>query len=70
MTGCENCGWAHDGWPAKGGGNLCQNCWEADADKSWWDMARQLPPIPAKTTKLTDIFPDRRERDGQAKGGD
>lgn len=32
------CGKAHDGWPSKDGSLLCQDCWEAECDKSWWQM--------------------------------
>lgn len=27
---------AHEGWPGKNGGELCQLCWEAECSESWW----------------------------------
>lgn len=36
------CGEPHDGWPSNDGGQLCQMCWEAECDKSWWEMVRIL----------------------------
>lgn len=29
-------------WPAKGGGDLCQNCWEVECSGSWWEMVEWL----------------------------
>jgi hypothetical protein len=37
------CGEPHDGWPGEGDGQLCQMCWEAECDESWWRMVMTLP---------------------------
>lgn len=39
---CVTCGAPSDGWPAYGGGELCQEHWEAETDAEWWTMMTQL----------------------------
>lgn len=35
---CLLCPRPHDGWPSDEPERmLCQDCWEAECDKSWWD---------------------------------
>ena len=36
------CGEPHDNWPGKDGGELCQICWEAECDESWWAMVNSI----------------------------
>ena len=36
------CGEPHDGWPGEDGGELCQMCWEAECDVSWWEMVNGI----------------------------
>ena len=36
------CGEPHDGWPGEDGGQLCQMCWEAECDKTWWQVVNAL----------------------------
>ena len=33
MSATCKCGQPSDGWPD----DMCQDCWEADCDRSWWD---------------------------------
>lgn len=40
------CGKPHDGWPGENGEDqLCQDCWERECDKSWWQMVKALDAI-------------------------
>lgn len=32
------CGEPSDGWPGDNGAELCQMCWEAHCDETWWEM--------------------------------
>jgi len=35
---CTNCGGRLDeDWPDGEGGFICQACWEAECDRTWWD---------------------------------
>jgi hypothetical protein len=34
------CGEPSEGWPGPGESELCQMCWEAQCDASWWRMVR------------------------------
>ena len=45
------CGEPHDGWPGEDGGQLCQMCWEAECDKSWWEMVRALSQVAPPQTE-------------------
>ncbi len=47
---CKTCGQPHDNWPAKDGGDLCQMCWEAECDKSWWEMVIAFDTARAKVS--------------------
>jgi len=42
---CTRCGndCTGEAWEISGGETICQNCWETESAKSWWEMAVQLP---------------------------
>ncbi len=29
-------------WPGKGDGHLCQDCWEIESDREWWEMVEAI----------------------------
>jgi hypothetical protein len=29
-------------WPGEGGHEICQDCWEAEGSRSWWQMVKRL----------------------------
>jgi hypothetical protein len=29
-------------WPSLDGGEICQECWEEECDKSWWEMVNAI----------------------------
>lgn len=33
---------AGDGWPGEGDETICQGCWEAYCDRTWWAMVAAL----------------------------
>lgn len=47
------CGEPHDGWPGDDGGELCQMCWEAQCDRSWWEYMRRLDEVLGPIAKET-----------------
>lgn len=42
------CGEPHDNWPGADGGMLCQMCWEAECDKSWWAQVKAIGEVQAR----------------------
>ena len=64
MAKCK-CGEPHDGWPGNDGGFLCQMCWEAECDKSWWAMVVAFDKVmhpDGKLRKIGKIAPPISER--------
>lgn len=41
---CEKCDNPHDDWPGDEG-LLCQDCWESECDKEWWEAVTPLIPL-------------------------
>jgi len=33
------------GWPGNDNDTICQDCWESECDKSWWEMVRTLANV-------------------------
>lgn len=45
---CERCQVAPaENWPGSKGGELCQDCWEAECSESWWEMMRLFEEVDA-----------------------
>ncbi len=53
---CCPCGEIAEGWPGQGDEQLCQECWEAQCDRAWWD---------ALARAAHDDAPDAREDEGR-----
>jgi hypothetical protein len=44
-TACHECNRDTSGemtWPGEAGHEICQECWEAECSRSWWEMVEQL----------------------------
>lgn len=40
---CERCGIEpSEGWPGSKGGELCQDCWEAESSDAWWEELKRV----------------------------
>ena len=65
MTTCPGCdrqiGAQETTWPSDDLSELreiCQDCWEKQCDKSWWEMVAQLPDMtqqPSVSDSATNV---------------
>ena len=69
QTLCSRCGEPADGWPADGDGELCQNCWEAYCDATWWEEVRRVEAY-VETIGLTRIELEQQSTLARAFGKD
>lgn len=49
VTHCGTCQRSTAGeitWPGESGREICQDCWEAETSRSWWQLVNAMQPPP------------------------